>query len=473
MSEQCRIDFLLVIYSILDLTHAPCDIGSDVRMRRGGGRWTSGVVHNITCAQCKSVSDSRACPICGRKSGLRATLIVRNSFADGDRISAEFSGGTVEGTVTCCTKKRKVVKSVWSDALKTAGFGILVVDESHYYKNWKAKRTKKLAEIAAHINRRIELTVTVIKSRPAELYSQLKLVAPEIAGGFVDFAMRYCGGYRDRFGFHADGATNLDELHCRIGPVYLRRLKIDVLPELPPKLHSDIPVDMPLNLAKRYNRAADDFIEYLKEEGNDKAAASAQRAEHLTRITALKQLVLKPKIEAAIEFIRNANEQGEKVVAFSGYNDVIDAIAAEFDGTCVRITGADSAAERDAAVQAFQNDPAVMVFAGNITAAGVGFTLTASSQVLFTDEPWTPGDKQQAEDRCHRIGQNDCVNVYTLLAVGTIDMLIRILLEEKADVVAAVQGGGADSIDTSNILGDIVDRMRVESASDMSASPGL
>jgi len=204
-------------------------------------------------------------------------------------VSAEFSGGTVEGVVMRCDKKPKVVKSVWSDALKAAGFGILVVDESHYYKNWKAKRTKRLTEIAAHISRHVELTGTVIKSRPAEMYSQLRLVAPEIAGGFVDFAMQYCGGYRDRFGFHADGATNLDELHLRIKPVYLRRLKKDVLPELPPKLHSDIPVEMPPDLANRYKRAAADFIKYLKEEGDVDSAAAAGRAEHLTRITALKQ----------------------------------------------------------------------------------------------------------------------------------------------------------------------------------------
>lgn len=446
----------------IGLAHAPCDIGSDVRMRRtNGGRWTSGVVHNIVCTQCKSsLEPSRPCPVCRRESGLRATLIVRNSFADGDRVSVEFVGGTVSGSVARCTKKQRVVKSVWSDTLKTAGFGILVVDESHYYKNWKAKRTKKLSEIAAHINRRIELTGTVIKSRPAELYSQLKLVAPEIAGRFVDFATQYCGGYRDRFGFHADGATNLDELHLRIKPVYLRRLKRDVLPELPPKLHSDIPVEMPTAAAARYRRAAADFIEYLKEEGKSEAAVAAKRAEHLTRITALKQLALKPKIEAAIEFIRNANKQGEKVVAFSGYNEVIEAITADFGDACVRIVGEDSAAARDAAVQAFQNNPAVTVFAGNIAAAGVGLTLTASSKVLFTDEPWTPGDKQQAEDRCHRIGQDDCVNVYTLLAVGTIDSLIHTILEEKAEVVAAVQDGTADSADTGDIVGDIVERMR-------------
>jgi len=458
------IDRTVAEYAVkITLTHVLCDIGSDVRMRRNGGRRTSGVIRSVICTQCKSSlkSPSSACPACNKKCDVLATLIVRNGFSNGDGVSVEFSGGTVEGTVVRCIKKQRVVKSVWSDVLKGGGFGIVVVDESHYYKNWKTKRTKKLAEIAAHIRHRIELTGTVIKSRPAELYSQLKLIAPEIAGGFVDFATQYCGGYRDRFGFHADGATNLDELHQRIKPVYLRRLKKNVLPELPPKLYSDIQVEMPPALANRYKRAAADFIKYLKEECGDETADAAKRAEHLTRITALKQLTLKPKIEAAVDFIRSANEQGEKVVAFSGYNEVIDAITAEFGKACVRITGADSASDRDAAVQAFQNNPAIMVFAGNITAAGVGLTLTESSKVLFTDEPWTPGDKQQAEDRTHRIGQDDCVNIYTLLAVGTIDTLIHDILAEKAEVVMAVQDGtGGDLTNTGDILSDIVERMQ-------------
>jgi len=392
-----------------------------------------------------ATTNGDARPICGIPNAVSGgpsgdwrtrDFVVINGDILIDRSQAEKVDGKKTG-------KKVLVKSVWADALKTAGFGLLGVDESHYYKNWKAKRTQRLAEIAAYIPRRVELSGTVIKSRPVELYSQLRLVSPEIAGRFIDFAKTYCGGYRDRYGFHADGATNLDDLHRRIQPVYLRRLKKDVLPDLPPKLHSEIPVELDTATRKRYSRAASDFVAFLRSEGDSKAAARAKRAEHLTSVTALKQMTLKAKIAAAIEFITNANEQGEKVVLFSGYTEVIGAITAQFGETCVRVTGDDAPVARDAAVQAFQNDPKIMVFAGNITAAGVGLTLTASNKVLFTDEPWTPGDVQQAEDRCHRIGQNDCVNVYTLLAIDTIDNMIHSLLRAKADVVAEVQDGKA------------------------------
>lgn len=426
------------------LARAPKVMAPMSVIRRDEGRATSGEVRKITCSQCKSVLSMPrpvACPTCKRKSDTLVTLVVRNGLGVGDSVSVEFDGNMVAGAVTLCKKQQKVVKSAWADRLKTAGFGLLIVDESQYYKNWKAKRTRRLTEIAAHIDRRIELTGTVIKSKPAELYSQLRLVAPRLAGRFVQYATRYCGGYRDMFGFHSDGATNLDELHELIKPVYLRRLKNDVMPDLPPKLHSDIPVYMPTALEARYRRAAEDLIQYLKEEGDSDAAQRAQRAEHLVRIAALKQLVLPPKIKAAIEFVHNANGQGEKVVVFSGYTEVIEAITAEFGESCVRLTGSDSGEARDAAVCSFQDNPSIMVFAGNIEAAGVGITLTASSKVLFVDEPWTPGDKQQAEDRCHRIGQDDCVNVYTLLVADTIDEMIHIVLAEKAKVVAAVQDG--------------------------------
>jgi len=396
-----------VVTVLLDRAPAKAAAQSAVRVRRAGKRSTSGTVQAVMCGECKSVLDAprpESCPTCGRESGTRAVLVIRNGVGEGDRVGVEFDGDTVDGTVALCDKRRREVKSVWADALKAAGFGLIVIDESHYYKNWKAKRTKRLAEIAAGIDRRIELTGTVVKNRPVELYSQLRLVSPRLAGRFVDFATRFCGGYRDRFGFHADGATNLAELHERIKPVYLRRLKRDVLPDLPPKLHSDIPVFM------------DDALE--------------------------------------------ARYRGQKVVVFSGYTEVIDALTAEFGESCVRVTGSDDDTARDTAVQRFQGEDAIMVFAGNIEAAGVGLTLTASSRVLFTDEPWSPGDKQQAEDRCHRIGQDDCVNVYTLLAVNTIDETVNTVLGEKAEVIAAVQDGreAPESADT-DVVDEVAARM--------------
>lgn len=356
-------------------------------------------------------------------------------------------------------------KSKWFGPLSKASFGVAVVDESHHFKNRKAKRTKALAGIlkAAGITRRILLTGTVIENRPSELYAQLRLVAPGIAGKWWMFAERYCDAYRDTWGFHADGASNIGELREKISPVYLRRTKKAVMPELPDKLRQIADVELSAAARHRYDEAAADFVSYLREIGDDEGAVRAARAEHLARLTALKQIVLKDKIKAAVEFVRNANGQGQKVVVFSWFTEVVAAVKAEFGDACATITGADNAAARDEAVRRVQEDDKTTVCAANGLAGGVGLTLTAASLVFFTDLPWAPTKMQQAEDRCHRIGQTDCVNVYVAIATGTVDETIFSLLLEKLKVVDHLQDGvESDEEGGGDIVSELIERMRGE-----------
>ena len=364
--------------------------------------------------------------------------------------------------------KKAERKSKWADLLIAGNFDLVVVDESHYYKNRKAKRTKRLSEIVKDIHRRVLLTGTPIKSRPAEIYSQLRLVSPAIAGRWIPFAERFCEGHYEYIGprriFMADGASNLDELRQRMSPVFLRRTKEEVLPDLPGKLRTIVSVPLPPGIQRQYNKAAGDYVAYLRGIGDSAAAKRAARAEHLVRINGLKQLVLAPKIAAAIEFAKNAAEQDKKVVIFSQFTEVIDAIKAKFGDSCVTFQGKDDTAARDEAVRAFQDENSgVTVFAGNAQAAGIGITLTASSLVFFVDLLWTPADIAQPEDRCCRIGQKNCVNVYFALAEGTIDEDIYELLLSKMDVVGELLDGrkpeGFASGGT-NILGELVERLR-------------
>ena len=359
-------------------------------------------------------------------------------------------------------------KSKWTDLLIARKFDMVIVDESQFYKNWKAKRTQKLCLIAKNISRRVLLSGTPIKSRPAEIYSQLRLVAPAIAGKWLPFAERFCEGHYEYFGtraiFVADGASNLGELRQRMSPVFLRRTKEEVLPDLPGKLRTVVSVPLPPGLRRQYDKAAADYVDYLHGIGDSAAAVRAARAEHLTRINGLKQLVLKAKIDAAIEFAKNANEQGRKVVVFSQFTEVIDAVKAVFGDSCVTFRGSDDTAARDDAVRTFQDENSgVMVFAGNAQAAGIGITLTASSLVFFVDLLWTPADIMQPEDRCCRIGQKNCVNVYFAIAEDTIDEWIYELLLSKMDVLGELLDGRKPAEFTNggtNILDELVARIR-------------
>ena len=159
-------------------------------------------------------------------------------------------------------------------------------------------------------------------------------------------------------------------------------------------------------------------------------------------------------MEAATEWIETfLDSTGRKLVVFAHHISVVDALAERFGG--LRVAGKDSAEARQEAVDKFQNDPDAKVLVLNMKAGGVGLTLTAASDVLFVEQGWTPAEHSQAEDRCHRIGQDaDNVSAWYLLAEKTIDDDIYDLIEKKRITVDAVTEGEDNSQDS--VLKDLV-----------------
>ncbi len=327
-------------------------------------------------------------------------------------------------------------------------FKIIILDESHYVKNEKTKRTTATVEISTDIPNKILLTGTPVLNRPKELFTQLNIINPGAYPKFITFAFRYCDPQKNEYGYDFSGASNIKELNDRLKTIMIRRTKEQVLKELPNKRYQTVIV--PLSNKKEYQKAHNDFITYLKETQGKEIFS----AEHLVRIEALKQLSVKGKMFSVIEHIHNFLESGKKLVIFAHHKVVIEQLMTEFKDVAVSLTGETLMENRQKAVDDFQNKPEIKLFIGNIQAAGIGITLTAASDVMFIEFPWTPSQLQQAEDRCHRIGQKNAVNVLYMIGEETIDIDIVELLEKKFKVINAVIDG--KEMTDLNILKDLV-----------------
>jgi SWI/SNF-related matrix-associated actin-dependent regulator 1 of chromatin subfamily A len=174
---------------------------------------------------------------------------------------------------------------------------------------------------------------------------------------------------------------------------------------------------------------------WMTEQKGAEAAERASYVEQLAKREYLKQVAIKGKMAAAIDWIKTFLESGEKLIIFGTHRSTIETLMSEFSDCAVSVIGGMTADAKDAAVNAFQNDPETRLFIGNIQAAGVGLTLTASSNVAFLELADGPEMLKQCEDRAHRIGQDNAVNCWYLLAENTIDGKIVDLVESKREVI--------------------------------------
>ena len=332
------------------------------------------------------------------------------------------------------------ILSDWKEHLTYYKFQVMITDECHYFKSNKAKRTKAVKALAKHIPHVIALSGTPIVNRPIEIFNAIKVIDPTIMPDYWHYAHRYCGAHHTGFGWDFSGASNTEELHQKLtSTIMLRRLKKDVLDDLPEKIRSFIPIE--LDNREEYNDAEFDFISFIEERKGKAAAQRVSNAETLTKIETLKQLAVKGKLNMVTRWIEDFLDTDNKLVVFATHRFVIDHLMSVFGGMAVKIDGSVSGGKRDKAVQEFQHNNQVRLFVGNIKAAGIGLTLTAASNVAFIELPWTPGDLVQAEDRCHRIGQKDTVNIHYLLAEDTIEETVAKLLDHKRKVLDSVLDG--------------------------------
>ncbi len=315
----------------------------------------------------------------------------------------------------------------------------VICDESQYVRNYRTKRAQAVLSIckAANPSAILCLSGTPLVNRPVEFYTTLNLLRPETFRSWKWFTARYCGGHQGHWGYVCDGATNLEELHSRLKDLMVRRLKSDVLTELPEKTRIDTPVELNNKEIAAYNRAVREAYE-----ANDN---------HLAAITAARRAIGKAKVRSAVAWIEEYYSQSQPVLVFAHHEDVRQGLVAGAKKAGCRvghISGKVSQDARQKRVDEFQaGELDVMII--STQAGGVGITLTAASNVIFVEMQWTPSEMQQAADRVHRIGQKNAVTVRYLLANVEIDRDMNELLTEKAKVIsAALDGTGATPEDT-------------------------
>ncbi len=330
-------------------------------------------------------------------------------------------------------------------------FKSIIIDESHRVKDPSAQQTIFTKGLSVGKEWIILLSGTPVVNRPDDLIAQLSIMNRlQQFGGRAKFVADYCTDPKDK---QAEPAVPLSELSRQLyDTCMIRREKAKVLPQLPDKTRVDLYVEIS-NVAE-YQLAAYDLAAYLQEytECTDWEIRRKMRMEALVRFMTLRSLATMGKIAQAIDFINTFLESRKKLIVFCSLHDIVDELKKVFP-KAVTVTGRDNAVNKQAAVDAFQNNPDVQLIICSIKAAGVGLTLTASSDVAFIELAWTYADCCQCEDRAHRIGQKDNVTCYYLLGRGTIDQTIYSLIHKKKSIANEIMNSD-DEIPTDEMYFD-------------------
>ena len=332
--------------------------------------------------------------------------------------------------------------------LKTK-FDLVIIDEAHYIQNKQAQRTKLINDFVSNVDRLWLLTGTPITSRPINYFNLLNLIECPVAKNWMAYVKRYCNGFQFQAGrrkiWNVSGASNLEELRDRTAPLVLRRLKENVL-DLPDKIIT--PVYLRLK-SKEYEALMGEYYDWY-----DKNGESDSLTLQFTKLTKVRQVIAEEKVASTIEICENIVEQGKKVIVFTNFTKTLEMILEHFGKKAVRLDGQMSQKERQMSVDRFQNEEDVMVFVGNIKAAGVGITLTAGEAVVMNDLSFLPSDHSQAEDRSYRYGQKNNVLVYYPIFDNTVEGIIYDILKKKKDIFETVMG---DKVDNGDYVQEILE----------------
>ncbi len=321
----------------------------------------------------------------------------------------------------------------------------IIIDEAVKIKSTSTNNHKMCAAI---IDANPEAKVTMlsgfpIRNRVVDVFAYLKIVGHPLGHNYASFLREYAISSKGRGNsIKITGAKNTELLWRQMSNFMLRKKKDECL-DLPKKIYTKLQFSM-----EDYKSEYDAVVkETLEKTG---------RTNLNSNIHSINIVTSKAKLPGILEFADNLIEQGEKVIIFTGYTSIIEAIEEHFGKKCVVVNGKVDSQERSIRVDRFVNDDECMIFAGNTIAAGMGLTLTVSSNTIFCDFPFSPADLIQAEDRNHRIGQTKVVNYYYAMAIDSIDEYLYQLIAEKAHSASLVIDGKGDEMHDSGSLSEVL-----------------
>ena len=343
-------------------------------------------------------------------------------------------------------------------------FEVVIYDEVTSIKESSAKRTKTAKKIGKKSTFNIGLSGTPILNRPIEFFTFLNLISPKQFPSQFRFGMRYCNGYHNGFGYVFKGSSRSTELRQLLQPLMIRRLKNEVLTELPEKSRRYIYIDMPGSYFQDYMAAENNLVQTLRSLNDTEVASQEYEDNHmwvLSKLNYLRHLVGLAKAEAASEIIQNFVDAGEKLVVFGHHHDVLDMMDEYLTKKKiehVQVDGRTPSKNRQDSIDTFQDNENCMVFLAS-TAMGMGVTLTAASNALFVERQWTPGLEEQMEDRIHRIGQNRGVLIHYMQIENSIDSKMSSLVDHKRSILEEILDGAKKRDRGDSIINELISEL--------------
>jgi SWI/SNF-related matrix-associated actin-dependent regulator 1 of chromatin subfamily A len=338
-------------------------------------------------------------------------------------------------------KKAKYIPGIirlegWFTELSKLNITGIIIDEAHRgLNNPKAIWTRSIIELYKAIKPKVflPLTGTPIRKRPKNFYTMLHLTAPNLFPNEYKFYYRYCDPKHTRWGWTFDGATHEEELHELVSKIMIRRLKEDVLKELPDKIFSCIPMELTKLEEKNYLSTSEELIRVIKSTKN--------KLEKSNGLAKLKQLAYLAKRNSLFTWIDEFMEDNDKLILGCWHKMVINDLMERYGKIALKIDGSVTDKNRQIAEDRFQTDPKIKIIILQIDAGGEGLTLTASKSVGIIECPDTPGQIIQFCDRAHRKGQTEQVTVYFPFANGTIENIVADRIEESFRSMSMILDG--------------------------------